>query len=179
MLPSNEANSLLQGSVAYALAALACAVAGFRGSGSTRWRRGWRALATAYALLFVDMQLSLRFELKNAMSDIARNLGLYDGRRTPQLIALGALGCVALLVFVVIVRSRLESSSKLALLGLATSLGCVALELVSLHRVDRIVYHYAGPSTVIAWLWTTGGVLAAAGALMHLRSVPSAGGPRR
>jgi hypothetical protein len=155
----------IQGTLVYAAAAVACLRVG-RGAalGNGAPPRLWRALAVTYIVLLVDLQFSIRFLFKDVYTDIANYLDVYGSRLVLQVPALLLFAGLVLAVVVAIRRMRSTAGQKLAILGTSVSVSCIPLELISLHRIDRVLYAEVWPSTAIAWLWTVGGLAVVVGA---------------
>ena len=159
----------LAGLVFIAIAGIACLMARPRGP--------WRALAAVYGLLFVDMIFGLRHHLHDWVNAGLIADGLYQQRSGGQmmLLALLGIGAVALL-FLLFRPMRLP-----ARIGLFSTAGMVLLlliEMVSLHRVDAMLYQPVGPLFLIAFLWI-GLCLTTASAALLDKGAQRRGGKRR
>ncbi|MEO8836948.1 MAG: hypothetical protein ABI364_09440 [Caldimonas sp.] len=158
--------SIVAGVSVFALAAATCARTARRTTTVPTW---WRALAGVNAACAVEVLLGLRYRLHNLVIAPLQELGWYSARSPWQAVAIVTLVALALvLVAVVAWRRRGDAALVVATFGTALALALLAVEAISLHRVDAMMYAFVGPLVVVAWLWAgaaalvTGSAFAAA-----------------
>jgi hypothetical protein len=141
------------GCSAFALASLLCMLAS--GSRDKRSVGLWRGLAIANAVFAAEVLFGLRYRLHDGVNEVLRAFGLYDSRALVQAtLLLIVLGIAAAFCFAI--WRSLETANLLAnvaLIGTAIETSLFAMETVSLHGVDAVMYSYAGPIKVIGILW--------------------------
>lgn len=152
----------IAGCVAFAVSAAASGVVAAR-------RRGggpvWWPLASANALLSIEVVAGWRFQVHELANASLRGHGWYADRGRLQ------FGLIAL-AFVVIVAgaaalagaNRRERNAVGALIGTAAALAVFVVETLSLHRVDTFMYAQAGPVLTIAWMWMAAAAVVTANA---------------
>ena len=169
-----DANAVA-GLSAFAAAAAAC----FRVS----LRRGrsaalWGTLAALHASWALEIVLNLRYRFRAALIPLLQERGWYASRTVWQ----GEAIVVALLLGTVLAawawrRHRDDGAALGAIAGTALALMLLAVETISLHRVDAVMYAEAGPLVLLAWAWVGAAaiVIALALAASPERSQSSAG----
>jgi hypothetical protein len=111
-------------------------------------------LALVQFCLLLDMAFNWRWKLHDLGVGVATKLGVYDLRRTPQLLVLMALALVlALLSALIFYRFRRRIGAALALTGTTLSVGLWCLECVSLHAVDGVLYSMIGMLMTVTLAW--------------------------
>ncbi|SFH69080.1 hypothetical protein [Albimonas pacifica] len=154
------------GLAAFVVTALLCAQAARRSSVAAGF---WGGMAGLYALLSVDMALDLRMDLRRGMVQAAKAAGDYGARREVQPILLGLLALGVVVGLALLARRLRGAGARLALLGAAATLAVVGTEVISLHRVDAMLYRPIGPVMAIAWAWSASAALVCLGALRAAR----------
>ena len=127
-----------------ALAGLACF--------SARKRSPWLLLTMLHAILLTEMLVETRYRLHDLVNAQLLAVGLYQQRSGSQIILLAGLAVAALIVAMIVIRTRRPA----ARVGLLSSGGLALLflvEMVSLHDIDAFLYQTIGPIHLIAWLW--------------------------
>jgi hypothetical protein len=149
----------LVGTIGCAMAALACL---------SRRDRRWVAPAAVFAAMLVDLQLDTRYAIRTAAENFlfAHGLPLAD-KRVFQIVVL----VVALMLLVLVVRrfARGPGGLREARLGAILIAALWALEAISLHQTDHILWLQAGPILLGAWFWLAACALAIGGALFGRR----------
>jgi len=147
------------GVLAFAAAILACLFAASRSR--KRDAHVWTCLAIIYFLLLIEVLLGLRYRIRDFANDFLMVRGLYnDDRRVPQEAAdllLGSLAAwlVTMPLFFWRIGDffvRVAVSITIALLGL------FAIETVSLHAIDAILYRPIGGVVTIGWMWAAAAI---------------------
>lgn len=143
------------GVLVFTAAALACSGAARRTSG--RAAAVWKALMVLQFVFVAEVVFGLRHRIHDLVDAMLQAQGWYWQRQpVQQALVLATAGLAAL---------GLVAVSRLRHLGQATSVALVstflvgvlfALEMVSLHRIDALMYHRVGPVMLIAWLWAAG-----------------------
>ena len=142
------------GLAAYTASLLACAWrwAKCRESDALGWL--YAVLAGVQLCLLLDMAFNWRWKLHGLGVGVATEMGVYDLRRAPQLVALLALGLVlALLSALIFYLFRDRIGTALALTGTMLSMGLWCLECVSFHAVDGVLYRLVGVVMTVSLAW--------------------------
>lgn len=143
---------------AFGMAAVAC----------SQLRRPTGPVLTAVnASLAAECMLGLRHHLHDRA--IALMGVYYPERELLQVTVILVVGVAALIVFK---RVRQIWRSAVPAVPLATTgaaLFLFAVEMISLHDVDRILYHPAGPILAIGWAWIGIGISTAFGSISWRR----------
>jgi hypothetical protein len=144
---------------------------GSAAAGCISFRPQWgRALAAINACLAAECALGLRHGLHDRVIAL---LGDYYPERQPLQILLVLLAGFGGLVMLVRRRGSPTPRSAMApLLATGAALVLFVIETISLHAIDRLLYHPAGPILVIGWAWL---LLAAVIVIGALRSWPRSG----
>jgi hypothetical protein len=150
---------------AYFTASTACAVVSVRAA-SRRISRLAAVLALLHAVLFLDITFDWRWRLYDWLRDQAVALQWYEQRHWPQV---GTLLLLAALLGagMIMARRRFPSppGAALALDGALLSIGCWAMEVISLHATDTVLYHRTGPLMPVSFVWIVACTMTAAGIL--------------
>src|SRR5690606_12386341 len=131
-----------------------------------------RVLAAANGLMAAECALGLRHTLHNKMIWL---LGEYYRERLPFQVALLLAASLAALTLLAMRWSRVtDAPDTTPLMATGAALLLFALETISLHAIDRLLYLRAGPILVIGWLWIAAGSLTIISAARNRhRSAPS------
>lgn len=155
----------LTGIVCFALASAACGFAARRGS------RAWLALALAQAAFCIEIVVGSRHRIHGAVVALLQDHGWYSGRTPWQfgllaIVALLAMAAAALWAWRGRRRDRLVTTALVASVAVAASF---AIEAVSLHDVDGLIYRRVGPLLAIALAWIAASAVVAFAALRRAR----------
>jgi hypothetical protein len=141
----------LTGLLAFALATAACVIAARRG-GAQRAR--WWRMAALQALCFLEVLLGFRHRAHDLVDALLQARGWYAARGPLQVALLAAALCLAALTFVALIRlRRVDTSVWTAAAATAAALWLFAIEMVSLHAVDAVMYIRLGPLLLIGACW--------------------------
>jgi hypothetical protein len=165
----------ISGVLAFAAAAGACAWAARR----TRERAAvpWRWLAVANAGFTAEIVLGLRHEVHGAVDALLQANGWYAQREPLQqgllVVALlaGGAGLVALLR-----ACRSQRAAAPAVLASGVVGALFALELISLHAIDALLYRRIGPLMLIALLWAACAAVVVRAGLRAAAAAAASGG---
>lgn len=153
------------GLVAFLAAFVCCLVAGRTG--------GWLWLAVIYLALAVEMVVETRHELRLLVNDLMQQGGLYSARGEYQLIIAGLVTIVVLLTIYQLLRSGLwkqsSSAGKRAWTATIVLLLLFAVEFLSVHAIDALLYQTIGGLMRIAWFWLALAGITGISAIMHAR----------
>lgn len=140
----------LTGLLAFALATAACVIAARRGVHAARW---WR-MAALQALCFLEVLFGFRHRAHDVVDALLQARGWYAARGPLQVgLLVVALGLAAL-TFVALIRlRRVDTSVWIAAAATAAALWLFAIEMVSLHQVDAVMYIQLGPLLLIGACW--------------------------
>jgi hypothetical protein len=134
----------LVGLVATAVVVVACLVA--------RRRRPWRILAALHAALFIDLLGNFRHHLHDLVDAGLIADGLYQQRSGPQIVLLGLIAVSALALVVMLFKLK-RTTERIGILSSGALVLLFLVEIISLHRVDAMLYRPVGPIMTIALLW--------------------------
>lgn len=140
------------GVLAFAAAAVACALAARRSRGQAA--SVWKLLALLQIVFVIEIVLGLRHQIHGGVDAFLQDRGWYDQRQPVQLgllaVALlaGVAGGVAVLRW-----CRSHRAAAPAVLASCAVVGLFALEMISLHAIDAVLYRLIGPVMLIALLW--------------------------
>jgi hypothetical protein len=138
------------GLLVFAIAALACAHAARRGASP------WGLLFVAQLGFMAEVLFGLRHRLHDAAGAVAQAAGWYATRGTLQVsllavaLVLGSIGLAAVWHW----RPR-EAHASRAVFASCIAFALFAIEAVSLHAIDALMYLRVGPLLLIALLWAT------------------------
>ena len=157
-----DANAVA-GLSAFSAAAATCLRVALR---SDRSAALWGTLAALHASWALEIVLDLRYRFRAAILPLLQDRGLYASRTAWQ----GAAIAVALLIGTVLAawvwrRHRDDRAALGAIAGTALALILLAVETISLHRVDAVMYAEAGPLVLLAWAWIGAAAIVVASAL--------------
>jgi hypothetical protein len=143
--------SRLAGTAAFATVALACAAAAWV---APRRATLWWALGAVHLALLAEVLIGARYRLHDAFNDWLQARGWYAARGEWQGelllgILVAAVGVVALACW----RHRRDGAALVAIAVTAVGVSLFAVETVSVHGVDAIMYAPAGPIVALAWMW--------------------------
>ncbi|MDO6414822.1 hypothetical protein Q4F19_10565 [Sphingomonas sp. BIUV-7] len=154
------------GLLAFVPAASAAALA-FRaaGPGRLRERRTWAVIAAIHMLFAVEVVAMTRHHIVGAIDAWLIGAGLYSERRPAQAVMLLVVVLSAAAAMFAVMRRATTRRSSIAVGATAALATLFLIESVSLHAVDALLYHPAGPVLLIGWLWLVCGwtTVAAAG----------------
>jgi hypothetical protein len=157
-----DANTVV-GLSAFATAAVACLRVSLRRGRSAAL---WGVLAALHASWALEILLNLRYRFRAAILPLLQERGWYASRTTWQ----GAAIVAALLIGTALAasawrRHRDDAAALGAIAGTALALMLMAVETISLHRVDEVMYAEAGPLVLLAWAWLGAAAIVIASAL--------------
>lgn len=173
-LPTNPTQ--LTGLLVFAGAAMACARAAL-----ARGERRWWLLAAAASACVLEVAVGLRHRAHDLVDALLQAAGLYDARSQAQvaLLVIAAVLIVGTLAACLRWR-RADLPSRVAATACLASLWLFAIEAISLHALDALMYVPIGPILLIGWVWTALALVIAAAAVrattVKRESVPA---PRR
>jgi hypothetical protein len=142
------------------------------------WRRNW-GYALVLAGAIVEAVERYRFELHGWVRDAMLGLQPPPGAKEilqSKLIYVAGMLLLALLLLLLPYLVRANAGRRMMVLGTFMGLIVLALELISPHRIDRIIYHTIGLFALSAIVYFVGAILIAWGAILDRR--PEAGGSR-
>lgn len=142
------------GSAAFALAAGACAWAAHCAGPDARW---WRRLAVFHLVLVAEMQMNWRHAGRAAISPWLRATGLYAERTPLQWALVGLAAALLLAAAAAAWRAVSSGAARSALAAAAVAAGLFALEAISPHRSDALLYRPLAALPVVAWAWVAVG----------------------
>lgn len=166
----------LIGLLAFAGATVACARAAVALGG-----RRWWLLASAASACLLEVAIGLRHRSHDLVDAMLQAKGLYAARGQAQEALLAIAGLLAIGTLAGLLRWRgADIHSRVAAIACLASLCLFAVEAISLHAVDAVMYAKLGPVLLIGWAWATLALVTAASALratkINRESVPA---PRR
>lgn len=130
----------------------------------------WLSILFAQLAMLIELQLSTRFDAGEVLRGMIRDMGLYENRRQLQAMAFAVVSLPMIVVFSTVfymVRKR-GMAVWLAVGGTLWSVSLFCLPLISLHAVDRIIYHNIGPVMFISLLWSIGAAVTFVGSAKAL-----------
>lgn len=149
----------------FAVAAWACWRAG-RVAGSP-----WRQIAVLQAALLVEIVFRGRYHLHNLIDEIANAQGWYPQRTPVQLALIGFVIALAAIGWLVACRGRARGTrASIAVVATIAALLLFAVEAVSLHDIDALLYRQVGPVRAIALGWIAAASVVTLSALAAARS---------
>ncbi|MEO0439656.1 MAG: hypothetical protein AAF067_02150 [Pseudomonadota bacterium] len=130
-------------------------------------------LAAIYLVLAGEMLLEGRHELRLLVNDMMQQGGLYSGRGGYQLVIAGLVVAALLLAVYKIVRrglwAKVSQRGKWAWTATIGLLMLFAVEFLSVHAVDALLYQNSGGLMRIAWIWLFLAGITAASAIIQAR----------
>jgi hypothetical protein len=172
MIPSDEwlSPTRAAGIAAYALTTICSAIAWARARRVQAVSRLAASLTAVESLLLIDMIVNARWMLHDMFATAAQRRHEYDLRHLPQSLAvailLGTL-FVGLIYLVHFYRARIWA--VLAVSGALLSLIIWCIEVVSLHKVDVILYYPIGKLMAVSLIWVLASLLTSVGILIDAR----------
>jgi hypothetical protein len=162
------------GLAAYGTAVACCAIAWLR----TRARGAVAQLPAVLTLmesaLFLDIVFNWRWMLHQILMDVAQRTHEYGARRLPQLIVIVCLAGLLILGLNAARRFfRGRPGALLAVSGVLLSLVVWCTEVVSLHAVDHVLYHFLGNLMIVSFLWVSASLVTSIGVLVDSRQISS------
>lgn len=115
----------------------------------------WIGLLVAQLAMLVELQTSMRFDAGEVLRSVIRDMDLYENRRQLQAMAFVVVAIPMIAIYSTafyMVRKR-GLPVILAVGGTLASLSLFCLPLISLHAIDRIMYHHIGPVMLISLMW--------------------------
>lgn len=160
----------LAGLIAFCPAASAAAAAFV--SGWDRPRKhcfSWAIISAIHSLLAIEVLALARHRIDRMLGEWLRAANVYPERRPAQAVIIFIT--IALSVLAIIHFVRRAETRTLAIAHGATVIlvALFALESISLHQVDSVLYRPAGLVLAIGWLWLGCGWTTAAAAAESLR----------
>lgn len=144
----------LAGLLAFGSAALACLVSPAPAS---------LRLALINACFAAECALGWRHRVHDQAITL---LGDYYKERNPLQIALTAAALLAAIALLAKATRRMRrEASPTPMLATGLALALFAIETISLHAIDRLLYHPMGPLLAIGWLWIALGSTATTAAI--------------
>ena len=142
----------LTGLLSFLAAATACVIAALR---STRPNaRIWQVLGFINGIFLIEIIFGLRHRIHDYLVALLRAEGEYGQRRGMQELVLIGLGTIALICVMLLLFSRSLAGNVRIAGGLTIALlALFAIETVSLHSLDALLYGSIGPVALIGWLW--------------------------
>ncbi len=122
-------------------------------------------LAIFESLWLFDIFFDWRWTLHRLLIGLALRRRIYAERHAPQVIALAALLGVFLAGLGYARRLYRGRPWAMAVGGVLFSLALWVTEVISLHEMDRLLYHAAGPFMVISFAWIFASLVTSAGIL--------------
>jgi hypothetical protein len=116
----------------------------------------WRFSTAIYLLLSLEISLGLRHQLQQLVRAAAKNRGLYETRQTYQPYLIGFILLLLALTCLIWISRRRWAAQPLpywSAFSLIVVLSIFLVEIISLHSVDRILYHRLGGILLIGYLW--------------------------
>ena len=142
------------GLLAFVPAAVASAMAFSTATGRRSHDRGaWATIAAIYSVLAIEVLAKARHSINREIGARLRDAGVYTERRPVQAALLLAIVVLAAIITRYLARSAPTSCTSVARSTTAALVALFMVESVSLHAIDGILYHPAGPMLLIGWLW--------------------------
>lgn len=114
-------------------------------------RTPWIAIGLISLFFCLECVMSWRHQFHVAMK-VA--MGSYYAERLPLQIALIAGGAIlAIIIATILLRTIRDRPTRVAMTGTLMATALFALETISLHEIDAILYSRIGPVLLIAWIW--------------------------
>lgn len=142
----------ITGVLAFAASAGACVLAARRTSG--RATSAWKVLGLLQIVFVAEIVFGLRHQIHGSVDAFLQDRGWYQGRATLQhgllvgALLVGGAGLVSVLRW-----SRSNRAAAPAALASCVVVALFALEMISLHAIDALLYLRIGPVMLIALLW--------------------------
>jgi hypothetical protein len=142
------------GMAAYFVASVSCGAACVKAKCDKRMSRLAFILGVLQVILLFDIAFDWRWKLYTLLKSWAIANQWYSQRHWPQVGMLAMVGALQL-VGMGAARQRFSASAGavLAIVGTLLSIACWSTEVISLHRIDGLLYHSIGPFMVINFVW--------------------------
>jgi hypothetical protein len=144
------------GLMSFALAFVATTWAAARTPRGAR-RTLWLWLAATHLLCWAEIFLEWRYRLHNAVNAVLKMMDWYVERQALQVVLIVLLLLLVSLIGLLFWRCQrgftLIGSARVAMAGTLGGVLLLALEAISLHNIDTVMYTQVGPVLVIGWLW--------------------------
>jgi hypothetical protein len=154
------------GTLAFGGAAVACLIA----AGRPRFgdKRAWKILALIYCLLTIEVLVGFRHSLHDLCAHIFEIEQGYSSRGPVQELLTLFLAVVAIILtgFVLFLFRFDASGARIATMVALAVLALFAIETISLHPIDAILYRSTASVMTVGWIW------AGAGAITMMTSLP-------
>jgi hypothetical protein len=160
----------LTGLLSFIVATIACLVAARRLI--SRDARVWYLLAFANFLFFIEICFGLRFRITERAIEILKARGIYNllHGSYQKILDLVIATIAAIFVILVLTRYQVGGAARFALILTIAVLCLFAIETVSLHEVDAMLYRPIGPVLTVGWLWAIAAAAICWAATRSLRS---------
>jgi hypothetical protein len=163
------------GMVVYGAAMVCCGMVWAKCRGRSAISQLAALLAAIEGALLLDMIFNWRWRLHGQLMDLAQRWNEYDLRRSPQRIAIFVLMiffAVGVITALRVFRGR--SGALLAVFGVLLSIVLWCTEVVSLHALDHVLYHFLGPLMLVSLVWIFAGLATSVGILIDARQLHAA-----
>jgi hypothetical protein len=124
------------------------------------------------ALALAESHADLRYPFHGWVRDALLGGSAVEGaKESMQSTFLYVVGMLSLAILLLLTPALVRASTgqRLTIFGTAIVMGMLAIELISLHRLDAVIYHAQGPFTRAAIVYFIGAAAIASGALMAPR----------
>jgi uncharacterized membrane protein len=142
----------LTGLLSFVAAATACVIAALRST----WpdARVWQVLGFINGIFLIEIIFGLRHRIHDYLVAMLKAEGEYGQRRGMQEFVIIGLATIALICVMLLLFSRRLAGNVRIAGGLTIALlALFAIETVSLHSLDAVLYGSIGPVALIGWLW--------------------------
>ena len=142
------------GALSFTLTTLACLNAA-RGS-TSREARAWKVLSFVNALFLLEVLVGFRFRVLEFARTALKQDCLYDrlhGRVQGMVVVAVATGALLLVTIFLFSRSMPGGAARLAVSMTVVIFAFFAIEMISLHQLDALLYRPSGPFLMIGWVW--------------------------
>lgn len=148
----------LIGILAFAAATSACLLKAYRSKlyGASTWKM----LALINGILLLEIFIGLRHRIHDLANTLLAARGLYSERRGMQEIVITSVAALAL-IFAIVLFSWRHTATGATRLAVGITIAVItlfAIETVSLHAVDAVLYRQFGSVMLIGWLWAISAV---------------------
>ncbi len=132
--------------------------------------RVWGILAAIHILFLAEMFLDVRFTVHNRFDRMLQLVGLYEHRAFLQVPLLALLLLCIIMMLRFAMRGENAKTVKLAQGASLFTMLIFVFEIISLHRIDTLLYFQLAGIMVIAWLWSLSATIVAVSALLSVRT---------
>ena len=130
--------------------------------------RLWRAMAWCHAVLAIEVVFGLRYAAHDWVNSVLQQGGMYAQRAELQRVLITAAAALSVAGIALIWALRTCGAAlQLALAASFCAWMFFALESVSLHAIDALLYRAVGPLRWIGLVWLCLAAVAAAAALRY------------